>query len=83
MRVRLTDVQRIATDVAKGQDRRLEVVGAVPAQGETAYAEVILTIRGCQVEPCTMMIGVRRDASESEIRDAVTQRLREHLEEHR
>jgi hypothetical protein len=83
MSVTLTVVQRIAADVAREQDRRLEVVGAVPAQGEIGYAEVILTIRGCQVEPCTVMIGVSRNATESEIRDTVTDRLRQHLHEHR
>ena len=46
MSVTLTVVQRIAADVAREQDRRLEVVGAVPAQGEIGYAEVILTIDG-------------------------------------
>jgi hypothetical protein len=29
-----------------------------------------------------MMIGISRDASEAEIRDAVTDRLRQHLDEH-
>jgi len=80
----LSDVQRIAADVARQQDGRLEVVGAVPAQGEAGYTEVILTLRGCQAdeEPCRMMIGVTRDASESQIRRAVTKSLREHLDDH-
>ena len=82
MAVSLTDVQRIAADVARQQDRRLEDVGAVPARGESAYTEVLLTIRGCQFEPCRMMIGFSRDASESEIRDTVRNRLRQHLDEH-
>jgi hypothetical protein len=81
--VTLTDVQRIAADVAREQDRRLEVVGAVPAEGEKAYAEVILTIRGCGVEPCTVVVGVSRDAPEAEIRETVSDRLRRHLDEHR
>ena len=52
MSATLTDVQRIAAEVARNEDRRLEVVGAIPAEGEPAYAEVVLTIRGCQAEPC-------------------------------
>jgi len=83
MSVTLTDVQRIAADVARQEDRRLEVVAAIPAQGEAAYAEVALTIRGCRAEPCRMMIGVSRNASESDIRATVTDRLRQHLDEHR
>ena len=82
MSATLTDVQRIASEVARQQDPRLEVVGAVPAQGEPAYAEVILTIRGCSDDPCQMMIGVSRDASEPEIREAVADRLRAHLDDH-
>jgi len=30
--------------------------------------EVILTIRGCHVEPCQLVIGVRRNMSELECR---------------
>jgi hypothetical protein len=79
----LTDVRRIAADVAKEQDPRLEVVGATAGEGESTYAEVILTVRGCRAEPCRVMIGVSRDVSEPECRGNVTARLREHLAEHR
>ena len=82
MAVTLNDLQRIAADVARQEDDRLEVVAAIPAEGSPAYTEVMLTLRGCKVEPCRMMIGVRRDASESEIRETVTDRLRQHLDEH-
>jgi hypothetical protein len=46
--VSLKDVQRIAADVARQQDDRLEIVAAIPAEGSTAYTEVVLTIRGCR-----------------------------------
>ena len=82
MSVSLNDLQRIAADVARQADDRLEVVAAIPAEGSPVYTEVMLTLRGCRLEPCRMMVGVRRDASESEIRHAVADRLRQHLDEH-
>jgi hypothetical protein len=80
--MKLTDVQRIASDVVREQSDRLEVVGAVPAAGESAYTELVLTIRGCQDEPCLLVLGVSRDASEASIRAAVAHRLRDHLQNH-
>jgi hypothetical protein len=74
----LSDVRRIAADVAKQQDPPLEVMGATPAEGDSAYAEVMLTIRGCHVEPCRMLIGVSRDASEPECRRVLQERLQQH-----
>lgn len=82
MHMKLSDVQRIASEVAREQGDRLKVEGAVPAAGESAYTEVLLTVRGCQEEPCLVVIGVSRDASESSIRAAVAARLREHLLSH-
>jgi hypothetical protein len=78
----LTDVRRIASDVARQQDPRLEVMGAAPAEGESTYAEVILTVTGCRVEPCRVVVGVRRDASELECRRTFEQRLQQHLAQH-
>jgi hypothetical protein len=83
MALKLTEVRRIAADVARHEKPPLDVVGVIAGEGDSQYAEVILTIRGCQTEPCRMMIGVRREASESECRRAVEARLREHLIEHR
>jgi hypothetical protein len=83
MPLTLTDLRRIAADVAAQQDPALEVVAATPAEGESTYVEVILTIRGCQVEPCRVMIGVNRNASEREVRRVVKARLQQHIAEHR
>ena len=80
--MKLSDVQRIATEVARQQDERLQVEGAIPAAAESGYTEVILTIRGCEDDPCMLVIGISRDASESSLRAAVAERLREHLRRH-
>jgi hypothetical protein len=83
MSLSLTDVQRIATDVAKAQDPPLEVIGVTSAEGATAYAEVLLTVRGCQVEPCRVLVGVSRNTSEPDCRRSVNERLRQHIARHR
>jgi hypothetical protein len=81
MALKLADVRRIATEVAQDQFSSLEIVAAV-AEGESGYTEVLMTVRGCRQEPCQIMIGLSRDASESEFRAAIGERVREHLDEH-
>ena len=83
MALTLRDLRRIAAGVASQQDPPLDVIAAAPAQGESTYVEVILTIRGCSVEPCRVIIGVSRNASEREVQSAVKARLQQHVAEHR
>ena len=83
MALTLKDVVRIAKGVAQDQDSALDVVAATPAEGESTYTEVLLTIHGCKAEPCRLIIGLSRDASEAEFRDIVRARLQQHLAEHR
>jgi len=83
MALPLSEVRRISADVAQRQSPPLDVVAATRAGEDSSYAEVILTIRGCRTEPCMVVIGVSRNASEPEFRDSVDARLREHLNEHR
>ena len=82
MSLKLTDVRRIATEVTRDQFPALEIVGAV-AEGDSGYTEILMTVRGCRQEPCQIMIGLNRDATEPEFREAVHERLREHLEDHK
>jgi hypothetical protein len=77
----LTEVRRIASDVARLQNPALEVVSATSTDGDSGYTEVMLTVRGCRSEPCLLMIGVSRNASEAELRQAVIDRLRVHAAE--
>lgn len=81
MALKLVDVRRIASQVAQDQFPALQIVAAV-AEGESVYTEVLITVRGCSQEPCQIMIGLNRDASESDFRAAVVERLRAHLDEH-
>ena len=83
MSLTLSDVRRIATDVARQQNPALEVVAVTPSEGEAStYSEVIVAFRGCRVEPCHLIVGVSRTASESECRGAVKAGLAQHFAEH-
>ena len=75
MSLSLIDVKRIATDVARQRDPALEVVAATPGEEGTGYSELIITVQGSHREPCRLLIGVNRDATEREIRE----RFEEHL----
>ena len=79
MSLTLSDVRRIAADVAKQQQPALDVVGVIKREGSCSSAEVIFAIRDCYVAPCRVVIGVSRHASEGECRGAVRMRLGEHL----
>ena len=84
MSLTLSDVRRIATDVARQQNPALEVAAVTTTEGEAStYAEVILMVHGCRVEPCRLVIGVSRTGSELECRGEVKAGLAQHLEEHR
>jgi hypothetical protein len=82
MAITLKELRRIATDVARQENPALEVISATSTEGDSGYTEVMLTVRGCRAEPCRVMIGVIRDASEAELRRAVADRLRAHAAEH-
>jgi hypothetical protein len=78
----LTEVRDIVADVAKEQHSELDIVGATRSEGDSGYAEVIVSIRGCQIEPCRLVIGVNRNVTKMELRHTVSDRLRRHNEEH-
>ena len=82
MPLTLADVQRIATEVAARESQDLSVA-VTRSEGESAYAELIVTLMGCAAEPCRILIGVDRDMTDSQFRVAVRDALRQHLQEHR
>ena len=80
MSLTLIDVRRIAADVARKQDPVLEVVGVTPAEGESSYVEVMLTVDDCRVEaPSLLIVGVNRDTSDRECRSIFQEHLQQHL----
>ena len=83
MSLLLTQVRRIAAAVAMQHDLLPDIVAVTPTDGESAYAEILLTVRGCRSEPCRLSIGVSRAASEPECRRAIEEGLEEHVAKHR
>lgn len=79
MTLTLTDVRRIASDVAQHQHPSLEVLGVTRRTGSSASAEVIFVVRDCQLEPCRFIVGISRQISEIECRGALQARLTERL----
>ena len=82
MPLTLAEVRAIAADTAIEQGSELEIIGVTPAEGDFAYAEVLVRMRGCRVEPCRMVIGVNRSMTTTEVRATVNDVLRRHHEEH-
>lgn len=83
MMLDLANVKEIATEVARTEDPRLEVVAASTTEGGSSYAEVTVSINGCREEPCRIIVGVNRSGDDRTVRDAFASRLREHLTQHR
>ena len=79
----VTEITRVATEVARAEAPGLEVIGVSHAGGDGTYAEVLLRVRGCHKEPCQVSLGVFRDVSESDLRAEIGQKLRRHSEERR
>ena len=77
MTLTLTDVRRIASDVAQHEYPALDVVGVIPRAESTTSAEVIFAVRDRKVDRSPMVIDVSRQVSEIECRGAVRARLRE------
>ena len=82
MFLRLAEVQRIAAEVAAEQNSALEVAVS-RAEGDSAYTELILTLKGCSVDPCQTLIGIERDVSETKLRTVIKDHLEDHLNAHR
>jgi hypothetical protein len=78
MALTLADVRRIASDIAQLQHPSLDVIGVTTREGSSASAEVIFAIRGCDVPPYRVVIGVSR-ISEAECGGAIRMGLGEHF----
>ena len=75
----LSDVKRIAQEVARAADRSLDVIGAVATTAGSPYTELMMVIRGCHQEPSRFVIGADRGSGEQALRVAIASRLRQHL----
>ena len=74
----LPTIREIAAEVASEQNQRLEIVG-VKTAGDGQYAEILVSVNGCEAEPCRVSLGVFRDAPPEDVRSAIADSLRQHL----
>jgi hypothetical protein len=79
MTLSLIDIQRVAVEIAREEDPTLEVLAARNGEGAADYTEVLVTLHGRTSDPSQIVIGIARNAEESEIRSLLRNRLREHL----
>ena len=79
MPLKLPDVRRVAADVARQEDPALQVFAATNGEGATDYTEVILRLHKPSSDPTHVVIGIRRNAGEWQVRRLLRDRLRDHL----
>jgi hypothetical protein len=72
------DVTRIAREAASEHSHAIKIAGVVLG-GEGNYVEILVNLEGCHAEPCQLSLGVFRNASESMLKNAVSEQLRRHL----
>jgi hypothetical protein len=78
MRLKLPDVRRVAADIARQEDPALQVFAATNGEGAD-YTEVVLRLHKPSTHPTHIVIGLRRDADESQVRRLLRDRLRDQL----
>lgn len=76
--LRLPDVRRVASDIARQEDPALQVFAATNGEGAD-YTEVILRLHKSSTHPTHLVIGVRRNAGEPQVRRLLRDRLRDQL----
>jgi hypothetical protein len=81
--ITLSEVGRIAQEVAQRLSANLDVVATMPTGESGKYSEVLLTVRGCSQEPCRVMVSVRRDEPEHHIRAVLADALQKHVNQHK
>ena len=73
----LHTVRDIAAEVAREQKQPLEVMGVRAGDGD--YDEILLSVNGCDAEPCRVSLQGSRDRSLEQVRTAIAVTLRQHL----
>ena len=79
MPLSLPQLRALASEVARDVDPSLEVFATTNTEGAVDYTELILTVHNRSGEPDRIVVGVRRGASETEIRNLLRDHLRVRL----
>jgi hypothetical protein len=77
----LEEARRAAEEAIRAVEPHIEVVAAIPA-AEHDYTELIIALRNCSSEPCTVVIGARRTDPADVFRAAVLDGFRRHRSSH-
>lgn len=80
MAVTLETLTELSREVVHEQASQLEVV-AVTTEGDTARAEVLVTIHGCHRDPCLIVVNVTRADGDEFARD-FRAKLRDAMRKH-
>ena len=72
----LTDLVR---EFALEIDPRLELIGVTNSEGGEGYAELMMRLKGCAVDPCRVTIGVDRTLDRTAMERSLDKPLRDYL----
>jgi hypothetical protein len=79
MTLSLPQLRRLASEVAREVDPSLEVFATTNPEGAVDYTELILTVHNRADGPARIVVGIRRGASEADIRNLLRNHLRERM----
>ena len=79
MLLRLPDARRVAAEVGREEDSALLVFAATNGEGASDYSEVMLRLHRPSTHPAHVVIGIRRNADEPQVRRLLRDRLRDQL----
>lgn len=72
MKLTIDELTDIARAIAAEQDPPLEVLAVALGEGGSDRVEVLITIQGCHVDPCRLLVNLDRgdrEAVEAALRD--------------
>jgi hypothetical protein len=82
MTLSVPEITRIAAEVAREHDGALLVLGVSSSDGGSGRAEILIRVRGCHAEPCTIQLNVPRN-HHSELELELRTKLQEAFARHR
>jgi hypothetical protein len=79
---KVTDVSRIAAEVAGERFPHAHIVGVIGDAADGNYTEIIIDIAGCSREPCRVSVGILRNLSEEQLRKDIARKLDKQIRAH-
>jgi hypothetical protein len=76
------EVTDISLAVIREQPQSLELVGVASSEGGSERVELLITVKGCHEQPCTLLLNLTR-AGRAELEEELTSKLRSALHGHR